>query len=62
MIINYTDKEFNLQVKDDKGATLFEMKAENFSCTVDLPKVLKEEFALGKLINELLNSKSSKPH
>ena len=56
MIITYTDKQFTLNVTDDRGDTILEMSADNFQFKVDLTKAAINGHKLTTLINNLIKS------
>ena len=56
MIITYTDKQFTLNVTDDRGDTILEMSADNVQFKMDLTKMAINGHKLTKLINNLIMS------
>ena len=56
MIITYTDKQFTLNVTDERGDTILEMSADNVQFKMDLTKVAVDSHKLTKLIQDLIKS------
>ena len=56
MIITYTDKQFTLNVTDDRGDTILEMSADNVQFKVDLTKAAIDGHKLTTLISDLVKS------
>ena len=56
MIITYTDKQFTLNVTDDRGDTILEMSADNFQFKVDLTKTAINGHKLTTLISDLIKT------
>ena len=56
MIITYTDKQFTLNVTDDRGDTILEMSADNVQFKMDLTKAAINGHKLTTLINNLIKS------
>ena len=56
MIITYTDKEFTLNVTDERGDTILEMSADNVQFKMDLTKMAINGQKLKKLISYLVES------
>ena len=56
MIITYTDKQFTLNVTDERGDTILEMSADNFQFKMDLTKMAINGQKLKKLISYLVKS------
>ena len=56
MIITYTDKQFTLNVTDERGDTILEMSADNVQFKMDLTKAAINGHKLTTLINNLIKS------
>ena len=56
MIITYTDKQFTLNVTDERGDTVLEMSADNVQFKMDLTKMAINGQKLTKLISDLIKS------
>lgn len=56
MIITYTDKQFTLNVTDERGDTILEMSADNVKVKMDLTKMAINGQKLKKLISYLVES------
>ena len=56
MIITYTDKQFTLNVTDERGDTILEMSADNVQFKMDLTKMAINGHKLAKLISDLIKS------
>lgn len=60
MIITYTDKQFTLNVTDERGDTILEMSADNVQFKMDLTKAAINGHKLNKMIGDLVK-KARKP-
>ena len=56
MIITYTDKQFTLNVTDERGDTILEMSADNVQFKMDLTKMAINGHKLTKLISDLVKN------
>ena len=56
MIITYTDKQFTLNVTDERGDTILEMSADNVQFKMDLTKMAINGQKLKKLISDLIKT------
>ena len=56
MIITYTDKQFTLNVTDERGDTILEMSADNVQFKMDLTKMAINSHKLTKLISDMIKS------
>ena len=56
MIITYTNKQFTLNITDDRGDTILEMSADNVLFKVDLTKAAINDHKLTTLISDLVKS------
>ena len=56
MIITYTDKQFTLNVTDERGDTILEMSADNVQFKMDLTKAAINSHKLTKLISDMIKS------
>jgi len=56
VIITYTDKQFTLNVTDERGDTILEMSADNVQFKMDLTKIAISGHKLTKLISDMIKS------
>ena len=56
MIITYTEKQFTLNVTDERGETILEMSADNVQFKMDLTKAAINGHKLTKLISDMIKS------
>ena len=56
MIITYTDKQYALNVTDERGDTILEMSADNVQFKMDLTKAAINGHKLTKLISDMITN------